>query len=236
MSDLNSLADVTPHAFAAANLARPRLSTLLAQQGVSYLDELPDPVLESLADQVAPKDIKYYDIKRNWTQKIVPHLDDNELNDVLKRDFSLYTRGHWGHEFHDDELPEEYETCYWDEGHRGPRPRYWMYTKQGACHWLANFFLRLAILSFPRHDWRIITSDFHSTVWDGKNFLFDFNYMRIGVPPKECFISAYEEELAPGEYMKVVLAKSKQEDELERQERFRRHADAQQMAKTSPAD
>jgi hypothetical protein len=234
MSDLHSFADVTSHAFAAANLARPRLSTLLAQHGVSYLDELPRSVLESLADQVAPKDIRYYDVKRNWTQKIVPHLDDDELNDILTRDFSQYTLGHWGHEIRGDEFPADHESACWDVGHRGPHPRYWMYTKHGACHWLVNFLLRLAILSAPRHEWRIITSDFHSTVWDGKNFLFDFNYMKIGVPPKECFISANEEELAPGEYINVGLPKSWEEMKLEREERIRRRANAQKIVEASP--
>jgi hypothetical protein len=235
MSNLHSFADATSHAFAAANLARPRLSTLLAQHGVSHLDELPDSVLEALVDQVAPKDLKYYDIKRNWTRKIDLHLKDYELNEILTRDFNLYTLGRWGDEFRGDQLPEDHETICWDDGYRGPRARYWRYTKHGACHWLVNFLLRLAILSAPRHDWRIITSDFHSTVWDGKTFLFDFNYVRIGVPPKECFISAYGEELAPGEYMKVDLAKNAQEERLERQERFRRRADTQKMIEASPA-
>ena len=43
------------------------------------------------------------------------------------------------------------------------------------CHWLVNFSLRLAERVDPDRPWRIITSDSHSTVWDGYDLLFDFN-------------------------------------------------------------
>ena len=50
--------------------------------------------------------------------------------------------------------------------------------KHAACHWLVNFALELAQLVEPDRKWRIITSDKHSTVWDGGD-------MRIVIwPPK----------------------------------------------------
>jgi hypothetical protein len=55
MSDLHSLADVNSHAPADANRARPSLQALVDQHGVPQWFLLPDSVLESFADQVAPK-------------------------------------------------------------------------------------------------------------------------------------------------------------------------------------
>ena len=45
---------------------------------------------------------------------------------------------------------------------------FWKYCKHAACHWLVNFTLELAQVVKPKHIWRIITLDEHSTVWGGK--------------------------------------------------------------------
>ena len=58
----------------------------------------------------------------------------------------------------------------------------------------------------PDRPWRIITSDLHSTVWDGEKTLFDFNYQAMGVPPDDCFANAFEDELEPGELSEVGFA------------------------------
>jgi hypothetical protein len=128
--------------------------------------------------------MRYYDLPRHWTKKIAPHLKDEELNRVLVRDFNKFTWGRW----------------------REKWPRYWDYVKHAACHWLVNFALRLAMLVEPKKTWRIITSDKHSTVWDGKNTLFDFNFLAFGISAEECFELAYDKMLRPGEYLKVFYA------------------------------
>jgi hypothetical protein len=147
--------------------------------------------------------MRYYDLSRNWTKKIVPQLYDKELNDILVRDFNKYTYGRWRKRFTHGQYPRDYETCFWEWDHRGREPRYWRYVKHAACHWLVNFNLRLAMLTQAKRAWRIITSDRHSTVWDGERTLFDLNYTALGVPPQECFVFAYEEELLVGQYRKV---------------------------------
>jgi hypothetical protein len=48
---------------------------------------------------------------------------------------------------------------------------------------------------------RILTSEEHSTVWDGKDTLFEFNYLALGISAKECFARANGEELLLGEYL-----------------------------------
>jgi hypothetical protein len=71
-----------------------------------------------------------------------------------------------------------------------------------------NFSLRLATLVEPEKPWRIITSQKHSTVWDGGDTLFDFNFQAFGIDPNECFETAFEKELKLGKYLRVYLPES----------------------------
>jgi hypothetical protein len=68
--------------------------------------------------------------------------------------------------------------------------------------------LRLAMLAEPIYPWRIVTSDRHSTVWNGDGLLFGHNFLALGVPPDECFADARRngEVLAPEKYMRVHRA------------------------------
>jgi hypothetical protein len=108
--------------------------------------------------------VRYFDLRRHWTRRIEPHLADPELNRILVRDFNRFTHGRWGKRFTAGMYPEEFESCDWRIDKRPPYPRFWRYVKHGACHWLANFALRLAMLAEPERPWRILTSDAHSTV------------------------------------------------------------------------
>lgn len=149
-----------------------------------------------------PSALRYYDLKRHW-RRLEPHLGDEKLNAILVRDFNKYTSGRWDKPFRPGQFPREFESCDWDFGHRGPQPRYWRYVKHSACHWLVNFNLRLAQLVEPSRPWRILTSDKHSTVWDGEETLFDFNFLALGVAPDECFALANERQLPPGRQRRV---------------------------------
>jgi hypothetical protein len=151
--------------------------------------------------------MRYYDIKRHWTKRIVPHLADPKLNAILVRDFNLFTQGMWGKPFESGRFPSEFESCDWKPERRGPEPRFWRFVKHSACHWLVNFNLRLAQLVEPKRPWRILSSDKHSTVWDGGQTLFDLNFVALGVSPEECFRLANDKQLEPGKKLKVYLAK-----------------------------
>jgi hypothetical protein len=158
-------------------------------------------------DSEPNRGMKYYDLKRNW-QKVRPHLVDKELDDILVEDFNKYTFGRWRKKFKHGRLPSEFDSCVdWRWSNRGRRPAFWNYTCHLACHWLVNFNLRLAMLVMPNKAWRIITSPRHSTVWDGGDLLFDFNFQAFGIEPNECFNDAFKDELAPGEYLDVGFAK-----------------------------
>ena len=105
-------------------------------------------------------------------------------------------------------FPSEFETCDWQftEGKRGRKPAFWKYVKHSACHYLVNFNLKLAYLVEPQEKWRILTSDKHSTVWNGKNILFDFNFTALNVKPIETFNIAKQEELPVKTYIPVGFA------------------------------
>jgi hypothetical protein len=150
--------------------------------------------------------MRYYDLKGHWTRRIEPHLDDEWLNAILVRDFNKFTYGRWRQVFTAGQYPREFESCDWSIEHRGKEPRYWRYVKHSACYWLVNFNLRLAQLAEPRRPWCILTSDEHSTVWDGDQTLFDFNFLALGVAPEECFRLANRRQLKPGRELKVYLA------------------------------
>ena len=127
--------------------------------------------------------IHYYDLQRNWTRKIVPHLNDEILNTILVRDFNKYRLGMWNMTFNPGQLPEDIENCDWrlNRSRRGRMPRYWAYAKSGAGAYIANFALRLASLVEPESVWRIVNSSEYCTVWDGRKTLFDFTFQAKGI-------------------------------------------------------
>lgn len=129
------------------------------------------------------RDFEYYDLRKHWTKRVLPHLQDPGLNKVLVRDFNRYAL--WP--FLPGDYPYFCDNLDWRREYRGRHPRYWKYVCAGACHWLVNHALRLATLAEPGRGWRIVTSPRHSTVWDGGSLLFDYNYLAFAVPPGECY-------------------------------------------------
>jgi hypothetical protein len=132
--------------------------------------------------------MKFYPVVKNWSKKISPHLDNPVPQKVLVSDFNVYTVGRYGKRFRLGRYPSEFEISDWRCDVPGRHPRYFRYVSQGACHWLVNFNLMSAMLSEPEKNWRIVTSNAHSTVWDGGQTLFDLNGLALckgGAP--ECF-------------------------------------------------
>lgn len=151
--------------------------------------------------------MEYYPFVKKWS-KIKPHLINKEFQDILVRDFNKFTYGRWGIEFKHGMIPFEHESCDWWCNRKGRRPEYWNYVKHAACHWLVNANLKLAQLVEPKEDWQIVTSDNHSTVWNGNDILFDMNFSALGVDPQEGFNTAYYEGelLQIGKQLKVYMA------------------------------
>jgi hypothetical protein len=150
------------------------------------------------------KEIRHYSVVKNW-KKIQDNIYHPDAQSILEHDFNKYTQGRWGLRFELGEFPGIYDDCGWQIGRRGRTPEYFQYVKPGACHWLVNFYLTVAMLTTPSKDWRILTSDEHSTVWDGQKTVFDPNFLAIGVSAPETYKMARfgGEELAVGEYLEV---------------------------------
>jgi hypothetical protein len=134
--------------------------------------------------------MRYYDVVRNWGRKIKPHLSDPEVQAVLVRDFNRFTFGRWGREFKAGMKPRDFESCDWEWDRRGRHPEYWGFVKHSACHWVVNFNLKLAERAEPKTLWRIVSSRKHSTVWDGKETLFDMQFLALEVDPDEAWFLA----------------------------------------------
>jgi hypothetical protein len=134
--------------------------------------------------------MRYYDVQKNWSRKIKPHLANETVQAILVKDFNRFTYGRWRKPFLPGMTPHEFESCDWWLDHRGRMPEYWNYVKHAACHHLVNFNRRLAELSEPKRDWRIVTSQAHSTVWDGAETLFDMQFLALGVDPDEAWALA----------------------------------------------
>jgi hypothetical protein len=154
--------------------------------------------------------MKFYPVVKNWGRKIRPHLDNPALQKLLLSDFNKYSTGRWGERFRRGAYPEDFEGCDWSLSVRGRHPEYFRYVKHGACHWLVNFNLRLAQLVEPKKEWRIVTSNAHSTVWDRELTLFDMNGLALFCgDASECFRSAAlqpdSEELDIGELLETGL-------------------------------
>lgn len=151
--------------------------------------------------------MQYYDVMRHW-RRVRPHLADPIVANVLVFDFNLYTYGRWKQPFEPGMVPHEFESCDWWLSHRGRKPAFWQYVKHAACHWLVNFNLELAKASVSDRVWRVITSDRHSTVWDGEQTLFDMNFLALGVAPAEAYRMARRngEILKPGEHLDLGFA------------------------------
>lgn len=141
--------------------------------------------------------LRYFDLKKHWTKKVLPHLKNEKLIAVLVEDLDKLAFSRWSKHFTADMVPAQFDSCDWRFNHRGKQPRFWAYASHGKCHWLVNFNLELAKLVMPDRPWRIRTSQAHSTVWDGGNLLFDINFLALGVPPDECF------KLASGRSLKI---------------------------------
>jgi len=137
----------------------------------------------------------YYDLQKNWTKRIEPHLGNKQLNNILVRDLNKLSSSRWGKPFIHGQYPWEYGDLQWTHGHKGPAPRYWRYTQAGSCHWLVNFNLKLATLVEPQQHWRIVTSPEHSTVWDGRKHCSSSIFWPSEYRPRNALISRLRMEL-----------------------------------------
>lgn len=101
--------------------------------------------------------------------------------------------------------PSWYDSCDWRFDRPGRKPAFWDYVCHSACHWVADMNLFVAMQAFPKDAWRIITSEEHSTVWNGEPepVLFDTNFLALGVSAPEAMRLALKGKIKkPGKWLK----------------------------------
>jgi len=128
------------------------------------------------------------------------------------REFAIWRaeeRGYTYKPYEDGAKPERYDSSDWRCDRRGRPAAYWDYVCHSACHWVVDLALFVAQSCFPSVDWRIITSQKHTTVWNGdceKPVLFDINFSALGVEASEALkLAAKGRELKVGKYLKNYL-------------------------------
>jgi len=106
-------------------------------------------------------------------------------------------------------FPAIFDSCDWRFERRGRHPAYWDFVVHGACHWIVDLDLFVAINAYPEIPWQILSSQRHSTVWNGdlrEPLLFDVNYLALDVPPAEALQTAWPGRLLePSRYLKEYL-------------------------------
>ena len=138
----------------------------------------------------------YVDIQKHW-RKIKPHAESKTATQIWKRDLEKYHTAFvvYGPEldfkdFNEDwfdevnrpfnpTFPADVDSCDWRCDRKGKEPAFWKHVVHGKCHWMVNFNLYCAQKSFPKSQWRIITAEEHSCVWDGEDNLFDMNFLAL---------------------------------------------------------
>ena len=149
----------------------------------------------------------YYPLQSRW-QRLKHFYRSQEARELWFPSMEAYGAHHiYKWDFREQErykLPCDYDRCDWRWGRRGRRPHFHDFICSGACHWLASLSLWAAYTADPWRDWRIVSSELHSTVWDGDKTIFDTNFIGLEVPVEECWAMAGQqastEILEPGEY------------------------------------
>lgn len=135
------------------------------------------------------RNYKYLDLEKHW-EKLKPYFQSQEAKTIWFREMVTFDVSRMFDYELEDELKDknyDYEKTlfpsYFDyfNSKREGKPAFWDYAVHLACHWVAPTNLYVAMKSFPERDWRIITSEPHTTVWDGEDTFFDTNFYAFGI-------------------------------------------------------
>lgn len=150
---------------------------------------------------------QYVDIEKNWN-KIKPYAVSAAATQIWKKDLKkhynrsrIYDHNLSDYEFNSDRIidrfiyisqfekrfsnskkPSDYDYFYWRYerlGFTDRMPAFWDYVVHDKSHWMVNFNLFVAEQAFPEEPWRIIVSDEHACVWNGRELFFDMNYSAL---------------------------------------------------------
>lgn len=158
----------------------------------------------------------YVDITKKWS-KLKSLFQSKEARDIWEpclREFTQIECKKRGKEYPVAFYEGENARPCWHDGDwrcgTSRPPEWWNYACGKACHWVADLALFVAQAGLKREQWRIVTSQKHSTVWNGdceNPVVFDLNFSALGIPPSEALLFAARRgrELKVGEYLKGHL-------------------------------
>ncbi len=140
---------------------------------------------------VDPAQLIYYPIQKRW-KKLGPIFRSEEMTELAHSVMEIYAQHrartygfqHKPKEFSSSITPSDYDGCDWrlNTGRHGRQPDFWKYVCHGACHWTGPINIMAAMKAEPKKSWKLITSDRHTTVWDGEHTLFDPSYLAMRIP------------------------------------------------------
>lgn len=142
--------------------------------------------------------VRYVNIQGNW-RKFGPLFKSKDAKSIWVPNMIEY--GHvrasehkykFTYDPEKHQLPSSYDSCdwRWHDQPPGPHPQFWDYVCHSACHWLVDLCLYVAMSSDSIIPWQIITSEKHSSVWNGSTefpMLFDANFLALKVAPEEAW-------------------------------------------------
>ena len=145
--------------------------------------------------------IDFYPIQKRW-KKLGPIYRSPEAKAIWLPEMMDYQRQRMedygvSYDYPKDtpELrPSAWDSCDWrfTRGKPGPEPAYFEYVCHASCHWLANLSLYVAMEAEPSRPWRIVSSNAHTTVWDGDETLWDAQFQALGVSATDAWDLAAE--------------------------------------------
>jgi len=166
--------------------------------------------------EICYENAEYVNITAKW-QRLKPAFQSKEARDIWEpclREFSQSEAFERGREYRVDFYEgKNARPCWhdgdWRFGHGRRIPEWWDYACGKACHWIVDLALFVAQSKLKSEEWRIVSSQKHSTVWNGdceNPLLFDINFLALGVPAKEALsLAATGRELKVGKYLKAYL-------------------------------
>ena len=141
--------------------------------------------------------MKYFQIEHHWNELRSIYESDqateiwyDKMQDFGKQKDEDYGIKNCRTEILRPELtPRDYDSVNWryhlEDGKK--EPEFWKYVCHGACHWLINLNLFVAQQYDRTKGWRIVSGKKHSTVWDGKDTLFDANFLALRVSADKAY-------------------------------------------------
>jgi hypothetical protein len=159
------------------------------------LRELPAYASRDLPKKI--EDIRFYDIQANWRRLRDLFYSKYNLYDLYIRmeSFEKLRKEEYGYEYKPREFTLDLRPVFYDyyswrsrRNKRGRMPAFWDFACQSACHWV-NAWAMECICSemYTEFRWRLVTSDKHTTIWDGDKTLFDINFLALGISPEEAW-------------------------------------------------